>query len=208
MVSWWPVAGWEAALDQSSPEGVRTADQPTPRNPAAAGTRDAADIGEETRQRDFAEYMARVAQARYVMRKVLRILTDAAKKHGMDGMEHQALVQIAGTPDGQIPIHLLADRLDIVPAFASRLVKQLEARKLIERSSDATDRRVTLTSISEAGLQLLQLIDDDVHYQMAHFQRSLQPHDRAAAMAIFAFYVGESPDSAVAVAIRSMLDVG
>lgn len=191
MTQWWPVAGLEAAVDEMPP---------------GAAVRDAADLGEETRQRDFAEYMARVAQARFVMRKVLRILTDAAKQHELDGMEHQALVQIAGTPDSPIPIHLLADRLDIVPAFASRLVKQLEGRGLIERSSDATDRRVTLTSVSAAGLALLQRIDDDVHYQMAHFQRSLQPHDRAAAMAIFAFYVGENPDSDVAVAIRSMLD--
>lgn len=164
------------------------------------------DLGEDTRQHDFRSYLTRAAQARFVIRKVLRILGDSAKSHGLDGLEHQALLQIAGTPGGSIPIHRLADKLDIVPAFASRLVKQLESKALIERSNLKEDKRVTLTQVTAAGVELLSRIDDDVHYEMAHFQRSLQPQDRAATMAIFAFYVGEEPDSEVGLAIRAMLN--
>jgi DNA-binding MarR family transcriptional regulator len=169
-------------------------------------TSDSTDLGEDTRRHDFRAYVARVAQARFVMRKVLRILDESAKSHNLDGLEHQALLQIAGTPTGSIAINKLADRLDLVPAFASRLVKQLESKRLIERSNDEGDKRVTLTNVSSAGIELLQHIDDEVHYRMAHFQRGIAPHDRADAMAIFAFYVGESADSDVALAIRAMLD--
>jgi DNA-binding MarR family transcriptional regulator len=163
------------------------------------------DLGEDTRQRDFLEYLQRVAQARFVMRKALRILDESAKSHGLDGMEHQALLQIAGTPSGALAIHKLADRLDIVPAFASRLVKQLESKELIRRSRPEEDRRVILTSISPKGMDVLRKIDSDIHYEIAHFQRGIDRHDRAAALAIFGFYVGEPVDSAVAKAIREML---
>lgn len=163
------------------------------------------DLGEDTRQHDFLSYMRRVAQARFVMRRVLRILDESAKSHGLDGLEHQALLQIAGTPTGSLAIHTLADRLDIVPAFASRLVKQLVSKGLIERSSLPADKRVTLTNVSAEGIELLRKIDSDVHYQMAHFQRGIETHDRTAALAIFAFYVGEPTDSLVGQAIRKML---
>ena len=164
------------------------------------------DLGEDTRQRDFLAYLRRVAQARFVMRKALRILDESAKSYGLDGLEHQALLQIAGTPSGALAIHNLADRLDIVPAFASRLVKQLESKQLIVRSRLHDDRRVILTSISPKGMDLLRKIDSDIHYEIAHFQRGIDRQERAAALAIFGFYVGEPSDSAVAKAIRQMLE--
>lgn len=166
---------------------------------------DSVDLGQETRKGDFRSYVMRVAQARYVMRKVLRILDESAKAHGLDALEHQALLQISGMPSGSLPIHALADRLDIVPAFASRLVKQLELKGLIERSNMEADKRVTLTSVNAKGTELLREIDENVHYQVAHFQRSIEPRDRISALAIFAFYVGEPTDSDVAKAIRGTL---
>lgn len=164
------------------------------------------DLGEDTRQHDFLAYLRRVAQARFVMRKALRILDDSAKAFGLDGLEHQALLQIAGTPSGSLAIHSLADRLDIVPPFASRLVKQLESKELILRSRPHEDRRVILTRISPKGIELLGKIDRDIHYEIAHFQRGIGGQERAAALAIFGFYVGEPPDSPVAKAIREMLE--
>lgn len=140
------------------------------------------------------------------MRKVLRVLNDCAKAHGLDALEHQALVQVAGTPAGGVAIHALAERLDIVPAFGSRIVKQLESKGLIERSNLEHDKRVTLTSVTSRGTELLRQIDETVHHHMAYFQGSLGPHDRASALAIFAFYVGEPADSPVAASIRTMLE--
>jgi DNA-binding MarR family transcriptional regulator len=178
---------------------------PSERVDARPDYENSSDLGEDTRQRDFHSYVGRVAQARYVMRRVLRILDDSAKSHGLDGMEHQALLQVAGTPSGSIAIHQLAERLDIASAFASRLVKQLAWKQLIARSGDDSDRRVTLASVNPAGIELLRRIDEDVHRHMAYFQAGIGLHDRGAAMAIFAFYVGEQADSQVAVAIRAIL---
>jgi DNA-binding MarR family transcriptional regulator len=139
---------------------------------------------------EFIDYMTQVAEARYVMRKVLRILDECARQYGLEALEHQALLQIAGTPGRPMPIHKLAARLDIVPAFGSRLVKQLEAKGLISRSDLKDDKRVTLTAATEKGVQLLEQISDKIHYEIAHFQRRLTAQERASAMAIFAFYLG------------------
>jgi DNA-binding MarR family transcriptional regulator len=170
------------------------------------GADDSPQMIDEIRGLDFVTYMTLVAQARYVMRKVLRILDECAKAYGLEALEHQALLQIAGMPSRAVPIHVLAARLDIVPAFGSRLVKQLESKGLITRSNLKADKRVTLTTATEDGVALLEKIAEKVHYEIAHFQRTLEPKDRASAMAIFAFYVGEPGDSAVSEAIRSELD--
>ncbi len=139
---------------------------------------------------EFIDYVTQVAEARYVMRKVLRILDECARQYGLEALEHQALLQIAGTPARSMPIHKLAARLDIVPAFGSRLVKQLEAKGLIFRSNLKADKRVTLTTATNQGVQLLEQISDKIHYEIAHFQRTLTAQERASAMAIFAFYLG------------------
>ncbi|WGW11687.1 MarR family transcriptional regulator [Saxibacter everestensis] len=202
------VYGWEglAMPGNRSTENLDTVEQAAAADAMSADApATSVDLGQDVRQQDFGSYLTRVAEARYVMRKVLRILNESSKAHGLDALEHQALVQIAGTPSGAVAIHALADRLDIVPAFGSRIVKQLESKSLIERSSLEADKRVTLTSVTEKGLELLRQIDESVHYQMAYFQRGLNPRDRASALAIFAFYVGEPTDSVVAEAIRGLL---
>ena len=160
------------------------------------------DLSEETRSTNFHAYIGSIAEARYVMRKVTRILDETARTHGLEPLQHQALVQIYGTASGSVAIHELASRLDIVPAFASRLVKQLEERSLIERALLAADKRVTLITIAESGVALLRKVDEEVHHQMAYFQRGLDERQRVAALAIFAFYVGEPTESAIARAIR------
>jgi DNA-binding MarR family transcriptional regulator len=164
------------------------------------------DISGDTRENDFRAYIGQISEARYVTRKVVRLLDENARAHGLEPLQHQGLLQVCGTDSGRIAIHELAARLDIVPAFASRLVKQLTERGLVERTPSPDDRRVQLVGVSDAGVALLREIDRDVHLHMAQFQRSLNARQRAAALAIFAFYVGEPTDTAVARAIMAARD--
>jgi len=48
--------------------------------------------------RGFEEYFHGVSEARYVIRKVFRIVDDQAKQAGLEPLEHQALIQIFGSP--------------------------------------------------------------------------------------------------------------
>jgi DNA-binding MarR family transcriptional regulator len=136
------------------------------------------------------QYFHGVAQARYVMRRVVRIVDEQAKKEGLEPLEHQTLIQVGGASDGRIQVNQLAERLDIVAAFASRLARGLEAKGLLTRGSSDVDRRVTLLRITKEGSDVLARINDRVHLHVGVFKEELSDRERAAAFRIFAFYVG------------------
>jgi DNA-binding MarR family transcriptional regulator len=139
------------------------------------------------------QYFVAVAHARYVMRAVTRIVDEQARKESLESLEHQTLIQVCGAQDGPIRINELADRLDIVPAFASRLVRKLEDAGLVKRSSSDQDRRVTLVEVTEEGIRLLNRINDRVHRYVDLFKHQLPEKAREDAFKIFAFYVGIPP---------------
>src|SRR3979409_32223 len=75
-------------------------------------------------------YFYGVAEARYLLRKVFRLVEDEAKRAGIDPLAHQALIQIYGSETGTLKVKDVAERLDIAPAFASSLIKALAAKGL------------------------------------------------------------------------------
>lgn len=166
-----------------------------------------ADISDTKRTREFRAYVKNIADARYVTRRVLRIVDEQAKAHGLEPLLHQALLQVYGTNKAQgITVGALAARLDVVGAFASRLVRQLEGMGLVHREQSEADRRVTNVIATDAGAEKLAAIDDDVHHHVAYVQHQLGEDERISALSIFAFYVGLDPESSIAEAIRSAAD--
>lgn len=139
---------------------------------------------------DTRGYFIAVAHGRYVMRTVTRIVDEQAKKERLDSLEHQALIQACGALNGSIRISELAERLDIVPAFASRLVGKLEAGNLVTRSQCSEDHRVTLVRVTEEGLSVLHRINDNVKVHVGLFKSQLSEQARADAFKLLAFYVG------------------
>lgn len=162
-----------------------------------------ADINDAERSEDFQHYVSNIAEARYVVRRVLRIVEDEAKKRGLEPLVHQALLQIHGYEGGQgINVSTLARRLDVASALASRLVRRLEEADLVQRTPSERDRRATSVTATPEGVQTLADIDQDVHFQVAYLQRELSADQRVAALSIFAFYVGLDVSSPIAAAIR------
>jgi DNA-binding MarR family transcriptional regulator len=139
---------------------------------------------------DVHEYFEAIAEARYVVRKVFRIIDEQARQEGLEPLEHQALLQVYGGPDQMLHVNKLAERLDIVPAFASKLVKGLEALGLVERVQSKEDRRVIEVRITATGREKAQAIDADVQLHVDYFQKQLSARERRAALRIFSFYVG------------------
>ena len=140
------------------------------------------------------QYFHGVAEARYVVRKVFRIVDEQAKAADLEPLEHQALIQILGAPKPFRVIDL-ADRLDIAPAFASRLAKRLEDRGLVERSAALVDRRSKYLTPTPRAREVLAQIDENVHLHVDYFQRQLTHDERVAALGIFAFYIGAQPET-------------
>jgi DNA-binding MarR family transcriptional regulator len=137
-------------------------------------------------------YFQGVADARFVIRRVFRIVDERAKNRGLDPLEHQALIQIYGAREGDVRVGTVAERLDISSAFASKIVKALVAKDLVSLSGSAHDQRVTNVTATPAGIATLVEIDADVRAHVGFFTRALTPDQRAAALSIFAFYVGTS----------------
>ena len=141
--------------------------------------------------RGFEEYFHGVSEARYVIRKVFRIVDEQAKQAGLEPLEHQALIQIFGSPK-PLRVIEIAERLDIPPAFASRLAIGLEEKGLVTRSRSGEDKRSTHVETTDAARDILAAIDQVVGMHVDYFQRQLSEAERASALGIFAFYVGAS----------------
>lgn len=148
-----------------------------------------------TRERGLQRYFHGIAEARYVARRVFRIVDEQAKELGLDPLQHQTLIQVFGAEAEPLRVNDIAERLDLAPALASRLVTALEEKGLVARSPSATDRRSVAVTATPDGVRLLEQIDQAVHYHVGHFQRRLDDEQRAFALGIFAFYVGASLDA-------------
>ena len=143
---------------------------------------------------DVEAYFHGVARARYVIRRIFRLVDEQVRRHGLDPLQHQALVQIFGSGGRPLRINDVAERLDIAPAFASRLARDLETRGLINRRPSTEDKRITLVTATDVGRELLVEIDQQVQLHIAYFASQLSTEDRAAAMSTFGLYVGVPPE--------------
>jgi DNA-binding MarR family transcriptional regulator len=138
------------------------------------------------------EYFYGVAEARYLLRKVFRLVEDQARRAGLDPLAHQALIQIYGSETGTLKVREVAERLDITPAFASTLVQQLAERGLVLRSRDGEDQRVMWTRVTGKGRAMLYQIDEQVQAQVDSFSHGLSESRTEAAISILMFYAGVS----------------
>jgi len=154
-----------------------------------------------SRELDFHGYVNSIAHARYVIRRVLRILDEQAREHGLEPLQHQALLQVYGSPE-PAPVHRIAERLCVAAAFASRLLRQLETLGYVERRSVASDRRVVQVVATPAGIECLRTIDSGVHAHVRYFQSQLTEEGKLGAISIFAFYLGLDGTSELASVLR------
>jgi DNA-binding MarR family transcriptional regulator len=144
------------------------------------------------RAADRHPYFYGVAEARYVLRKVFRLVEEEAKRAGIDPLAHQALIQIYGSERGTLKVKDVAERLDITPAFASSLVKSLAAKGLIAATRDKKDSRVSWVKVTKEGRALLHRIDEQVQVHVDYFTGRLSARQTEAALSILMFYAGIS----------------
>lgn len=118
-----------------------------------------------------AQYAA-LAAFRYELRRFLAFSEAAASAEGLPPQQHQALLAIAGRPEGR-PANVgdLADQLIIAPHTAAELVSRMvEADLVMKTPSNVDRRRVELELTPRARARLENLTS-------AHLEelRSLEP---------------------------------
>ncbi len=147
-------------------------------------------------------YFSHVADARYAIRKVFRLIDEHARRVGLDPLEHQALIQVFGSPGRTLQVKDLADRLDVGPDVASKLISSLEQHGYARRIRSDKDRRGINVTSTEAAERLLASIDVRVREQIALLQRDWARSMQLTALQTFAFYVGLAINAEVLAGIR------
>jgi DNA-binding MarR family transcriptional regulator len=139
-------------------------------------------------------YFQAIASARYVTRKVFRLIDEQVKALGLDPLQHQALIQTFGSPEAQLTVTHLAERLDVGADVASKVVRSLERKGYVQRRRTTTDRRLMLVVATEEGARFLSAVDQRVQDSIEDLQRRMSSTSRMTALTIFSFYVGVSID--------------
>lgn len=153
------------------------------------------------REGSFRGYIQALARGRFALRRVMQILDEQPREHGLEPLSHQALLQIYGA-EGPLTVGAIADRLGIAPAFGSRLVSQLERQGLVNREPHPTDRRASIISASDEGIELLRAIDTEIYRRIRIFQDGLGEEARYSALLVFAAYMGVDGDAILADRLR------
>ncbi|CAG0988526.1 hypothetical protein PHYC_02159 [Phycisphaerales bacterium] len=95
--------------------------------------------------------------------------------HGLSGPTYNVLRILRGAGDAGRACHEIAEHMVARGPDVTRLVDRLESRGLARRARTHTDRRVVITTISPAGLQILESLDQpilDLHKaQLGHLSR-------------------------------------
>lgn len=151
--------------------------------------------GTGTDDDDLHRYFSRIADTRYLVRKVFRLIDEEAHNAGIDPLEHQALIQLFGATEGTLQMKDLAARLDVGPDVASKTVRALECKGYARRSRSDVDRRGINVTPTDSAKQLLASIDRRVRADIARLQRGLPRALQLGALEMFAFYLGLSIDA-------------
>ena len=87
---------------------------------------------------------------------VLAAVDGALRPLGLTFARYEALVLLAFTRSGSLPLGKMGERLMVHPTSVTGIVDRLEADGLVRRVLHRDDRRITLCEITDAGRELLR----------------------------------------------------
>jgi DNA-binding MarR family transcriptional regulator len=111
-----------------------------------------------------AVYLDLVRTIEFLSRPLIELL----KSEDLSTQQYNVLRILRGAPEG-LTCGEIADRMVTRDPDVTRLLDRLEKRKLVRRARDTRDRRVVLTRLAPAGLDVLSRLDEPV--QHAHRKR-------------------------------------
>jgi DNA-binding MarR family transcriptional regulator len=108
-----------------------------------------------------------LAEFRYQMRRFLHFSEAAARDAGIEPQQHQLMLAVKGTPDGEEPrIAYLAERLQIQHHSAVELVDRMVKKGLIMRTRGENDRREVYVQLTELGDRLLSQLTQHMRAEL------------------------------------------
>ncbi|MEP7191768.1 MAG: MarR family transcriptional regulator [Actinomycetota bacterium] len=106
-----------------------------------------------------------MASATSIMRVQQLLLGDfdaAVGRHGLTFARYEALVLLAFSHDGRLPMSKIGQRLMVHPTSVTNIVGRLELQGLVERDPNPADGRGKLATITAAGRQVMEAATRDL----------------------------------------------
>jgi len=126
------------------------------------------------RRLNDAEYR-QLADFRYAIRSFMEFSEQAARNAGLTPQQHQALLAVRGLMiDGNANLGTLAERLRIRHHSTVELVDRLTESGLIRRTTDETDRRRVLLSLTAKATKILDSLSATHLEELRRLRPSLQ----------------------------------
>jgi DNA-binding MarR family transcriptional regulator len=91
-----------------------------------------------------------------VQQMVLAALDAAVRPYGITFARYEVLVLLSFSRSGSLPLSKVGERLMVHPTSVTNLIDRLEAQGLVDRTTDAADRRRTLASLTPDGKRVLK----------------------------------------------------
>jgi DNA-binding MarR family transcriptional regulator len=103
-----------------------------------------------------------LAEFRFELRRFLSFSEGAALEAGLQPKQHQLLLQVAGALDPTaVTITYAAERLNLKHNSAVELVNRSEREGLLERTTDANDKRRAILRLTPKGKRVLRRLSED-----------------------------------------------
>jgi DNA-binding MarR family transcriptional regulator len=82
---------------------------------------------------------------------ILAAVDEALRPFDLTFARYEALVLLAFSRQGSLPLGKMGDRLMLHPTSVTNIIDRLERQRLVSRMAHPTDRRTTLATITEDG---------------------------------------------------------
>lgn len=106
--------------------------------------------------------MAAATSVMRVQQSLLAEFDTIVGEHGLTFARYEALVLLAFTRAGELPMSKVGERLMVHPTSATNIVQRLEAAGLVQRRPNPRDGRGTLAVITARGREVMEAATADL----------------------------------------------
>jgi len=106
-----------------------------------------------------------MASATSIMRVQRLLLGDfdaAVGQHGLTFARYEALVLLAFSREGRLPMSRIGQRLMVHPTSVTNIIQRLAAQGLVERAPNPADGRGMLATITPRGREVMEAATADL----------------------------------------------
>jgi DNA-binding MarR family transcriptional regulator len=111
---------------------------------------------------DSAGAMAAATSIMRVQQLLLARFDDVLKPHGLTFARYEALVLLAFSRSGELPMGKIGERLMVHPTSVTNIVQRLEQQGLVSRRPNPRDGRGALAALTDDGREVMQRATKDL----------------------------------------------